>query len=539
MGRRDALAALGALAAWPALAACGDAVPATSPGVTPPPGQSPHRLSLVLGEPGTLDPALATTASEATVALALFEPLVRAGPNGAVTPAVAASWDVLDGGRAYALKLREGAKWNDGQRLSADDFAWAWKRNLDPEVGAAFNYLLFPIQGAQAYAEGRARTDEGVQVEAIDGTTLRVRLAEPTPGFLARLAHPVFYPLPRAEIEGSGLAWTDPRNLRSNGALKLVQWDKGLGLTAHRNEHYGGEPIPFRELVVSFAQDRDARLAAFRSGAADAVEVAGPEYRAARADDALRARLRLFERAGSWFLVANCGKRPWAQADVRRALSLALDRTALVNEVFDEPVLPAWSLTPPSITGREATPGPPDLGGARALLAGAGYPGGAGFPPAKFTYHTSGVWKRLALALARQWKEALGIIVTPDEREWRDFLAFTEDPGDYDLYRAGWTTEYRDPVNWFDDLWESKRDALRAHWVSDAFDGHLVTARRAGTVDARAAAYQQASAVLEAEAPAIPIAYRAAAYLLQARVGAFRIDPVSGGVDLTGTVFDA
>ena len=532
VGRRRLLAGMGVAAVWPALAACGDA------GTDGPAAGGSERLELLLDEPATIDPALASLPNEFTIVQALFEPLVTIAPDGAPTPGVAESWQITDAGRAYTFKLRENARWTNGDAVTADDFAWAWRRNLSPKLGGAFNYLMFPIRGAEGFAFGIDNDEESVQVTTPDPQTLHVRLVQPTPGFLARLATPTFYPLPRAEIEETGLAWTRPASIRGNGAYRLAQWDPSGGTTLFRNEHHWGGPARFASIVARFPPDDASRIGAFRGGLAHAAEVRGRDFTAASSEPAIRERLRLFERSGSWFVVLNTAKPPFDRAAVRRALSLVLDRPGLVTAVFDEPTLPAGTITPPSVLGREPATMEPDIEAARTLLAGAGFPGGQGFPAVRFTYHRTPTWQRLAGELSTRWRDALGITLLPDERDWRDFLSFTDDPGDFDMYRGGWTSEYADPVNWYDDLWRSERDYLRAHWIDSEFDAQLEIGAHSRDPAERMNAYAAADAALEAGVPAIPIGYRAAAYLLKPEVSAFRVDPVGGAIDVGAVSLD-
>ena len=180
---------------------------------------------------------------------------------------------------------------------------------------------------------------------------------------------------------------------------------------------------------------------------AHAASVSGADYRSALGNPDLRPQVRLFERAGTWFIVFNTRKAPWDMVAVRRALSLVLDREALTAAVFDRPTLPAQRLTPESVLAAEPG-GAPNVDEARALLASAGFRNGAGLPPLRFTYHRTDQWDRLAAELARVWDDTLGVVVQPDVREWRDFLDFSNAPGDFDAYRAGWTSEFRHPSNW-------------------------------------------------------------------------------------------
>lgn len=495
------------------------------------PTEDGQRLELLLDEPATIDPALVAQPQEATVADALFEPLVRVGEGGAAHPAAADSWQITDAGHAYQFNLSANGRWTSGEAVSSDDFVWSWRRNLAPELGATFNYLMFPIRGAESYAGGGRNRDEP-QVRAPDTATLRVHLNEPTPGFLARVATSTFAPLPRAEIEGTGASWTEPIRIRSNGPYKLAQWDRSLGMTLHPNEHYGGPTPPgFSDVVIRFPRTADSRLQDFHASPAHAASVSGADYRSALANTDLRPQVRLFERAGTWFIVLNTRKAPWDSAAVRRALSLALDREALTAAVFDQPTMPARRLTPESILAAEASVAP-NVDEARALLARAGFPNGDGLPPLRFTYHRTDQWDRLAAELARAWGETLGLEVQPDVREWRDFLEFSNNPGDFDAYRAGWTSEYRHPSNWLDDLWRADVDFFRCGWANAEFDRQLETAAASIEAQAQRAAYAAANALLDAETPAIAIGRHASAYLLKPNVSAFGIDPVSGAIDL-------
>ncbi len=525
LNRRRFVGLAGSGAALAALAAC------EGPGALESDVEG-RRLELLLDEPATIDPALVAQPQEATIADALFEPLVRLGEGGATRAAAADSWQITDAGHAYQFKLSADGRWTSGESVSSDDFVWSWRRNLAPELGATFNYLLYAIRGAESYAAGGRERNEP-EVRAPDTSTLRVHLRAPTPGFLARVATSIFVPLPRAEIEGMGAAWTSPVRIRSNGPYRLAQWDRRLGMTLHQNEYYGGpQPPAFGDVVVRFPRSADSRLQNFQASPAQAASVSGRDYRSALANPDLRPQIRLFERAGTWFIVLNTRKAPWDSAAVRRALSLVLDRAALAAAVFDSPTLPARRLTPESILAAEPA-GTPNVDEARALLTSAGYPNGDGLPPMRFTYHRTDQWDRLATELARVWGDTLGLEVQPDVREWRGFLDFSNDPGDFDAYRAGWTSEYRHPSNWMEDLWRSDVDFFRSGWSSEEFDRHLEMAAVATDEASQRAAYAAADAVLEAEAPAIAIGRHASAFLLKPNVSGFGIDPVSGAIDLS------
>ena len=245
----------------------------------------------------------------------------------------------------------------------------------------------------------------------------------------------------------------------------------------------------FLEIVVKLVGEDESLAGLFAEGQTDIVELRGDDLDRARDDEILRGRSAVYETAGNWVLVFNAGKEPWDDPRVRRAFSLALDRERLVGLVFEGAETPSASLLPTAARSSESPEiNPPDAAAtARALLAEAGYPGGEGLPVITFVYHRTARWDRLASYLQSRWSEVLGVEVEIDVREWRDFLDFTIDPGDFDIYRAGWSAEYLDPENWHNVLWSSSDDFLRSGWSDAEYnslieraDRCLYAAKRAG-----------------------------------------------------------
>jgi oligopeptide transport system substrate-binding protein len=135
-------------------------------------------------EPETLDPSIITGQPEGRVVNALFEGLCAYNENGQAVPGVAERWEISPDGKTYTFHLRPDAKWSDGSALTARDFVASWKRTLTPETGSQYNYQLFPIKNAQAFAEGKITDFAHVGVRAADDRTLVVELENPTPYFI-------------------------------------------------------------------------------------------------------------------------------------------------------------------------------------------------------------------------------------------------------------------------------------------------------------------------------------------------------------------
>ena len=508
-------------------AACG---PLPAVGV---PGEPKQRtLQLAMTEPGSIDPATASDAGALTIVNLLFEPLSRVLRDGTVVPAAAESWEISGTGRTFYFRLRSEARWQSDKSLTARDFRYGWTRNLDPSVAADYSYLLYSIAGAQDYAEGITEVDDKVAITAESADELRVDLNEPSSSFLARTATWTFMPLPRDSISDWRDRWTEASHIDTNGPYRLVEWFHGESMKLVPNPNYWDSSRPrFDEIRIKIVDPDEALIPLFRNQVADVIELGGRDLQAVRASDDLRSRTAVFPMAGNWFLVFNVQKEPWTDIRVRAAFSMAIDRRDLVPRVFSGSEQPSVSLVPRAInSGAISALEPPEAAAdeARRLLADAGYPGGEGFPSVKLSYHLTSQWERLALSLASRWSDVLGVEVGHDVMEWREYLDFTESPGDFDMYRAGWNSEYLDPENWHNALWYSQEDLLRTGWSNAEYDSLVERADIIADQQLRRATYAEARRILDAELPGIPIAERGIAYLIQPYVTGVWASPLGG-----------
>ena len=175
--RRSVIRGLSASLTIGHLTAC-DAISST-------PRTTQGRLELLLQEPATIDPGLVIRSHEATVTEALFEPLIHAMSNGSLQPGAAKSWEMSADGRIYRFRLYSDRRWTTGEDVIAEDFTWAWKRNLSPEVGATLRDLFFPIAGAENFARiGKDPNQIGIMTT--ENYLHTAQLTHKKPSFLSR-----------------------------------------------------------------------------------------------------------------------------------------------------------------------------------------------------------------------------------------------------------------------------------------------------------------------------------------------------------------
>lgn len=420
-----------------------------------------------LGEdPKTIDPALNTASGAGNLILNAFEGLVRVNEKAEIKEGVAKTWTHSDDGLTYTFKLREDAKWSDGKAVTANDFKYAWLRALDKKTAAEYAYQLFYIKNAEKYNKGEVTADQ-VGINVVNDYELVVTLENPTTYFLQLLAFATYQPVRQDVIEAHGDKWArSPETYISNGAFKMVEWKDKDRIVYEKNEHYwNADAVKLNKLDVRLVQDITTAYAEFKAGNFDMTNDVPPtEIQAAL--DAKHAEI--FEEFSTYFLAFNLGKNnqnlsPEANKALqnpkfRKALSLAIDRKQLVENITKGGQTPAHSFTAPGITLEDGTAfdsekyiAPTgDIEAAKAMLAEAGYPNGEGLPTFSYLINSEGNHEQVAQYLQDVWGQ-LGVKMEITKQEFKVFLQTRQD-GNYMIARHGWAGDYIDPIT-FLDMW--------------------------------------------------------------------------------------
>ena len=475
-------------------------------------------------EPGDLDPHTNTGSPESVILGEIFEGLVvRSTDNLEISPAAAASWDSSLDGRILTFHLRPDLRWSNGDTLTARDFRDSFKRLLEPSLAAQFAFMAYPVAGAEDYNTGRTRDFSTVGFQALDDRTFRVILSEPMPHFLQMLATYPFLPVHMSSVarfggtERQGTAWTRAGNLISNGPMKLVGWEANKVITVARNEHHWNRAnVALNEIRFYPIESQDTEERAFRSGQLHVTSTLPvskiDSYRADKSP-----ALHITARLGAGFLVFNTQRAPFDDARVRRAFSLAINRGQIATSIYRAGQTPAYVLSQAGMGGYQPrhrmTGGPEE---ARALLAEAGYPGGAGFPKVEYLYNTSELNRDVAQALQQMWKKELGVDVTLVNEEWKVFLN-TRDLGNFQIARAGWFPFADEPTEYFQQI-VSNNAFNDSNWGDPEFDALYKKASHTIDRAERHELYQRMDEIVLREMPIVPIVHAAVARLVHPSV---------------------
>jgi len=424
---------------------------------------------------------------------------------------VAESWDISSDGLTYTFYLRENALWSNGDLITAEDFRWSWERALTPELAAQNSYMLYPILNAEAFNTGEISDFSQVGIKVISDLVLEVQLRAPTPFFLQLMDHYITYPVHRETVESFGLytdnlsRWSREGNIVSNGPFELTEWQVNSHVRVEKRENYwDADTVKLNAIVFYPTENLITEERMFRDGLLHRTEEVPldkvPVYLAEDPDSIVIAPY-----LSSYFYLINTTREPFNDVNVRRALSMAVDRDLLNETVLENIMQPAYFLTPPGTIGYE----PPVTFGydpeqARALLADAGYPNGEGFPTFEILYNTQENHRKIAIAIQEMWREQLNINVSIVNQEWQVYLE-SVDNMNYDVARRGWVGDYVDP-NTYLDMYITGGGNNNVGFSNPRYD-EIVIDEAPLKLDnkERFALYREAETILMNEMPIIPI----------------------------------
>jgi ABC-type transport system substrate-binding protein/class 3 adenylate cyclase len=379
-----------------------------------------ERLETASNRPGELSPGDVYTTEAGYFSELLFRGLLMVDSELNVVPAMADNFRVSSDGLTYLFRLREGAKWSDGEPLTADDYAFAWNQMRELKTRTAF--LMEDVEAA----------------EALDDRTLEIRLREPRSYFPYILCSPWAFPWPRHRCEALGDDWAKPENLVGNGPYMLVEFDDEHALL-RANPHWSGPHGNVGEIHFSFHAKGEQMVERWRQGDFDLLHVYDPvdETEPDTMGD-------IVPELGLQYIGFSVDQPPFSNQHVRKAFSHAVDREELLSTF---PTLSRAATRggaiPPAMPAHSHRIGAEyDLEQARELLAEAGYPGGKGLPEITLVVPH---WLQPVEEIAELWRPLGARVKVTPVREHVDCDVLA----DAHMWWSGWTADYPDPDGFF------------------------------------------------------------------------------------------
>ncbi|NLJ94273.1 MAG: peptide ABC transporter substrate-binding protein [Clostridiaceae bacterium] len=452
-------------------------------------------------EPDTIDPALNSAVDGGTMIVHLFAGLAKwdidEEGTAVIKPDLAEELvepEINDDGTAtYTYTIREGATWTDGEPVTAHDFAFAWQRAASPELSADYNYMFDLVVGYDEMwemdeaGEEFVNPDAKLAVEALDDSTLTVTTTNPATYWDELLAFPTLFPV-REDVVADEAWATDPATYVSNGAYKLTGWEHDSVITVEKNPDYlDADEIKMEKIEFYLSNDANNMLTNFQNGAWQLIDDV-PTNEIAALEESNPDEFFVEGQIGTYYVCYNINESllpadsdltgeeaEKANEEIRKGLSLLIDRTYIVESVAQGGQIPAASFVAMGMTEPDGSQfyenaGPEDYAGyfdtdrdAYESVYAEGFEllkkhydldEGTGqftnVPAMTYLYNTSEGHQAIGEYIQGVYA-SVGLDMSLENQEWNTFLNTRKD-GDYTVARNGWIADYNDPIS-FLDMW--------------------------------------------------------------------------------------
>lgn len=478
------------------------------------------------GEPASLDPHRVSGDWENRIVGDYLEGLMTEDANATPILGQAEAFTISDDGLTYTFVIRSDAMWSDGTPVTAQDFDYAFRRLFDPARAAEYAYLQYPIKNAEAINAGEMPMDQ-LGVRVIDDRTIEFTLEQPTPYFVDALAHYTAYPLPRHVVEQYGDDWIRPGNIVGNGPYNIVEWIPNSYIHSVKSEtYYDAANVQIAEVYYYALDDLAAALQRYRAGEFDIMtDFPTDQYQLLQTQYPGQAHVAPF--LGIYYYVMNQNMPQLQDVNVRKALSMAVNRDVIGPQILGTGELPAYGWVPPG-TANYPFPGyQPDwvalpygerVAQATALMEAAGYT--AQNPlRLQLRYNTNDNHQRIAVAIAAMW-EPLHVQVELFNSETAVHYDALQNNDFAGVGRAGWLMDYNDAINTLE-LLRSDIQYNYGRFNNPEFDALLRQSATITDMAARAVILREAEVLAMENYAALPLYYYVSKNVVSPRVQGF------------------
>lgn len=480
-------------------------------------------------EPPSLDPGIAVDADSFDMIYAAFEGLTSYDLNGELTNATAESFTASPDFTKYTFKIRPDAKWSNGDPVTAHDFVYAIKRNLDPKTASEYAYQLYYIKGGEEYNTGKGSADD-VGVKALDDHTVEFTLKSPTPFFRELTFFPTLFPLHQKTVESNPQWAAEAATIVGNGPFIMEEWEHKVKIAFVKNDNYWDkENVKLDRLEISMIDDNNTAFSMFENGDLDwggyPASTLPPDVIPSLKD---AGTLMVASNPGTQSVVFNTTKPPFNNKKIRQAFSYSIDRQAIIDNILQTGVPAAYGWVPSSMGLKPEGFFKEDPQKAKQLLEeGMKELGLTTFPSVTYTFDTTDINKKLAEALQDQWKQTLGVDVklyTAELKVYRDMRS----QANFDMIRFQWGADFNDPINFLEMFRDKTGGNNHPDWENPKFKELIDQSYSEPDLEKRKQILLEAETILMEEMPLAPINFRGNPYVKNDKVKDFVIFPLGG-----------
>ena len=495
-------------------------------------------------EVASLDPQLATDGTSFEVIADYTDGLMQMDADGQPVPAIAESYEVSEDGCTYTFHLREDANWSNGDPVTANDFVFAWQRAADPATASEYSYMMSDIgqikNAAEIIAGEKDKSELGVT--AVDEKTLKVELNVPVPYFLSLMYFPTFYPVNQAFYESlaEGTFGTSPETVLSNGAFILESYEPAaLSFSLVKNpDYYNADSIQLDGLNYQVIKDSQQAFMSYQNGDLDIVKLSGDQVDQVQGDP----ELSVHGAGYLWYLTLNQAEVPaLANQNMRLALTHAIDRVSIVEDVVKDGSLATYTAVPPQFaTGPDGSDFSADQEMFKDVCSDDPAKAAEYFEAAKeelgqdtFTFELlvedTTESQNVAAVIQEQIQTNLpgvtvNITVEPKKQRVEDIQE-----GNYEVCLTRWGPDYADPMTYLN-MWITDNNNNYGKWSNPEYDqiiADCTTGQYVGDAEARWAALYDAEKIIMDEAVIVPVYTKADANMIKSNVSGIEFHPVA------------
>lgn len=434
----------------------------------------------------TMDSVMNTDTVGSIVMNNVFEGLYRQDlDNNPVLGMAAEEPKISDDKLTYTFKIRDDAKWSNGDPVTAGDFVFSWRRLVDPTTAAPYSYMMDGvIANASAVIAGEKQPDE-LGVKAVDDKTLEIQLERAVPYFKGLLSLAMYYPQNEKFVTEQGEKYaSNSEALVYNGPFKLAAWDgTGLSWEYDKNDTYWDkDTVKLDKINVDVVKETSTALNLYDDGQIDRMVLTG-EYVQTRQDDP---DLKKFPTSSVFFLKFNQERNgkatPLANENIRKALSMAFDKQAYADTVLQNGSVPANGLVPAGLAkdpknDKDFRKENGDLSKYDAKKAQEFWKKGlkelgVDKLDLEFLSDDTENAKRSSEFMQGQLEENLdGLKITLRNVPFKVRID-NNDKQDYDIQLSGWGADFSDPIN-FLELFETGNGNNKSGFSNEKYDSLL------------------------------------------------------------------
>lgn len=471
-------------------------------------GYSSQNITInIANEPQTLDPRKVRALTDANLVRMFMEGLTRVDKKGKSSLALAEKVSVSSDLKTYTFTLKA-SQWSNGDPVTSQDFAYAWKKSLSPQFNAPNANMLYVIKNAKEAKTGKLPLSL-VGIETPNDKTLIVELSHPTPYFLELITHPIYFPV-NSSVDRANSHWAENHTTYvGNGPFSLHDWKHHNVIDARKNERYWDKKtVQIADLkMVMVTEDTGFNMfetrelnwdgSPFSTIPVDAIQNLKSQE-----------KLQVAPVLATQWIRVNITQGPLHSTKLRKALAYAIDRQAIVDHIAQGNQIPATGIVPLAM-GLQKEPlfKDGDLSKAQDLF-------GEALEELKISpdqlssltlmYASAERNHLMAQAIQEQWRQAFGFQISLEPVESKVFFDRVSKKN-YTLSLGNWFADFNDPINFLEVFKTKDVGTNNTNWENPGYTELLETSSYCQNANERQALLRQSEQIIINDMPVIPI----------------------------------